>query len=95
MRASPPAVDYKWLVQDDLVHASLYDNRARLHTRVKLLQTGHRYSQEPPSPMRRLVGNVEVTRSGDGELVAESNCILAELSVQAGHALHWCLPDLT
>jgi benzoate/toluate 1,2-dioxygenase beta subunit len=28
----------------------IYDNRARLDTRVKLLQTGHRYSQEPPSP---------------------------------------------
>jgi benzoate/toluate 1,2-dioxygenase beta subunit len=39
--------------------------------------------------MRRLVGNVEVTRSGDGELVAESNFILAGLSVQAGHAMHW------
>ena len=25
----------------------IYDNRARLDTRIKLLQTGHRYSQEP------------------------------------------------
>ena len=32
----------------------IYDNRARLDTRVKLLQTGHRYSQEPASLMRRL-----------------------------------------
>ncbi len=67
----------------------IYDNRARIDTRVKLLQTGHRYSQEPPSRMRRLLSNVEVTRSDDGELVAESNFILAELSVQAGHEMHW------
>ena len=67
----------------------IYDNRARLDTRVKLLQTGLRYSQEPPSLMRRLVGNVEVMRGDDGELVAGSNFILAELSVQAGHEMHW------
>jgi benzoate/toluate 1,2-dioxygenase beta subunit len=67
----------------------IYDNRARLETRVKLLQTGHRYSQEPPSRMRRLLSNVEVRREEDGELLAESNFILAELSVQAGHEMHW------
>jgi len=66
----------------------IYDNRARLDTRVNLLQSGHRYSQEPASLMRRLVSNVEVAREG-GELVAESNFILAELAVQAGHEMHW------
>jgi benzoate/toluate 1,2-dioxygenase beta subunit len=67
----------------------IYDNRARIDTRVKLLQTGHRYRQEPPSSMRRLVSNIEVARAEDGELVAESSFILAELSVQAGHEMHW------
>ena len=62
----------------------IYDNRARIATRVKLLQTGHRLSQEPASLMRRLVSNVEVERDGE-ELVAGSNFILAELSVQAKH----------
>jgi len=66
----------------------IYDNRARLDTRVNLLRSGHRYSQEPASLMRRLVSNVEVASEG-GELVAESNFILAELSVQAGHEMHW------
>lgn len=66
----------------------VYDNRARLDTRITLLQTGHRYSQEPASLMRRLVSNVEVTAEG-GELVAESNFILAELSIQAKHEMHW------
>jgi 3-phenylpropionate/cinnamic acid dioxygenase small subunit len=67
----------------------VYDNRARIDTRVKLLQTGHRYIQEPRSLMRRLISNIEVRRDTNGELVAESNFILAELSVQARHQMHW------
>jgi len=43
----------------------IYDNRARLDTRIKLLQTGHRYSQEPPSLMRRLISNIEIERADD------------------------------
>lgn len=66
----------------------IYDNRDRIATRVKLLQTGYRFSQEPASRMRRLVGNVEVTRTEEGELVAESNFVLAELSIQAKHETH-------
>jgi benzoate/toluate 1,2-dioxygenase beta subunit len=69
-------------------HISHVYNRARLDTRIKLLQTGTRYSQEPASLMRRLVSNVEVAAAG-GELVVESNFILAELSVQAKHEMHW------
>jgi len=67
----------------------IYDNRTRLETRVKLLQTGHRYSQEPPSLMRRLISNIEVAKGEDGELVAGSNFLLAELSIQATHETHW------
>ena len=73
----------------------IYDNRARLDTRVKLLQTGHRYSQDPASPMRRLISNIEVARSEDGELVVESNFILAELSIQARHEMHWWVGHTT
>jgi len=67
----------------------VYDNRARVETRVKLLQTGVRYSQEPASRMRRLVSNIEVEPADGGELVAGSNFLLAELAVQAGRELHW------
>jgi 3-phenylpropionate/cinnamic acid dioxygenase small subunit len=67
----------------------IYDNRARLDTRVKLLQTGHRYSQEPASLMRRLISNIEVQAAGDDELVAGSNFVLAELAIQAKHEMHW------
>ena len=67
----------------------IYDNRARLDTRVKLLQTGHRYSQEPASLMRRLISNIEMQAAGDDELVAGSNFVLAELAIQAKHEMHW------
>jgi benzoate/toluate 1,2-dioxygenase beta subunit len=67
----------------------IYDNRGRLETRIKLLQTGHRYSREPASPMRRLVSNIEVAPAENGELVAESNFALAELAIQARREMHW------
>ena len=67
----------------------IYDNRGRIETRVKLLQTGHRYSQEPASRMRRLVSNIETAPAEDGELVVESNFVLAELALQAKREVHW------
>jgi 3-phenylpropionate/cinnamic acid dioxygenase small subunit len=67
----------------------IYDHRGRLETRVKLLQTGHRYSQEPASRMRRLVSNIEAAPADNGELHVESNFALAELAVQAKRELHW------
>jgi benzoate/toluate 1,2-dioxygenase subunit beta len=67
----------------------IYDNRGRIETRVKLLQTGYRHSQEPASHMRRLVSNIETAEADNGELVAESNFVLAELAIQAKRELHW------
>ena len=67
----------------------IYDNRTRLETRIKLLQTGHRYSQEPASLMRRLISNIEAREVEGGELVAESNFLIAELAIQAKHEVHW------
>src|SRR2546426_1623018 len=65
----------------------IYDNRGRIETRIKLLQTGHRYSQEPASLMRRLISNIEVAAAHDGALVAEANFALAELAIQAKPAM--------
>jgi 3-phenylpropionate/cinnamic acid dioxygenase small subunit len=39
--------------------------------------------------MRRLISNIEIVRAEDGDLVAESNFVLAELSIQAKHETHW------
>jgi 3-phenylpropionate/cinnamic acid dioxygenase small subunit len=67
----------------------IYDSRGRLETRIKLLQTGYRSSQEPASLMRRLVSNIEASPADNGELVAESNFALAELAIQARREMHW------
>src|SRR3989442_11968559 len=60
----------------------IYDNRGRIETRIKMLQTGYRYSQEPASLMRRLISNIEVAAADDGELVAQSNFPPARLAAQ-------------
>src|SRR5437016_14662288 len=44
----------------------IYDNRGRLETRVKMLQSGYRYSQEPASLMRRLISNIEIETAPGG-----------------------------
>jgi benzoate/toluate 1,2-dioxygenase subunit beta len=46
-------------------------------------------SQEPASHMRRLVSHIETAEADNGELVAESNVVLAELAIQAKRELHW------
>ena len=71
----------------------IYDNRGRLETRVKMLQSGFRYSQ-PASPMRRLISNIEIAKVGD-EYVAESTFLLGELAVQAKHEMHWWIGRTT
>jgi benzoate/toluate 1,2-dioxygenase subunit beta len=38
----------------------LFDNRARIATRIKQLHTGKRHAAAPPSRLRRIVSNVEL-----------------------------------
>ncbi|GAB4356458.1 MAG: aromatic-ring-hydroxylating dioxygenase subunit beta [Immundisolibacter sp.] len=72
---------------DPSTHVShIYDNRTRIATRVRQLATGYRFSQEPASPMRRLLSNVEVSRLDDGYQVG-SNFMLMETAVQSTHEL--------
>jgi 3-phenylpropionate/cinnamic acid dioxygenase small subunit len=72
---------------DPARHVShIYDNRTRIATRVRQLGTGYRYSQEPASPMRRLLSNVEITRTDDGYEVG-SNFVLTEIVAQSTHEL--------
>ncbi len=64
------------------------DNRSRLETRVRQLLTGVRYAQTPPSPMRRVISNLEIDSTGtDGTITAGSNFVLYELSAQATNEL--------
>ena len=38
----------------------LYDNRSRIALRIRQYHTGKRFSQSPPSRLRRVIANVEV-----------------------------------
>lgn len=63
------------------------DNRNRLRTRVRQLGTGVRYAQSPPSPMRRVISNIEFLAADDDLVVVASNFVLYELSAQATNDL--------
>ena len=79
----------------------LNDNRARVATRIKQLQTGKRLAQLPVSRMRRVVSNIEIighdtdaAASGGSTEDAESaalevgaNFVLYELAVQSSGEL--------
>jgi benzoate/toluate 1,2-dioxygenase beta subunit len=66
------------------------DNRSRLANRIKQLNTGTRHAQVPPSPMRRLVSNIEAGRRGPGEYNVWCNFVLHEMRIQStGHMQIW------
>lgn len=59
----------------------VFDNRARIATRIKQLNTGKRHSQTPPSRMRRLVSNVELIEpetGSDADVGVGANFLLYE-----------------
>lgn len=66
----------------------IYDNRARIATRIRLLKSGYRYSQTPASSLRRLISNIEIEKTDQGEFVVGANFLLLELSIQAKHETH-------
>lgn len=59
------------------------DNRARLHSRIAQLCTGHRYSQVPQSRMRRMLSNFEVTAAQDDTVKVACNFVLHEYRLGA------------
>jgi 3-phenylpropionate/cinnamic acid dioxygenase small subunit len=56
----------------------IYDNRARIGTRIKQLQTGKRHSQNPPSRLRRLISNVELLDPDQDDVMAGANFLVYE-----------------
>ncbi len=58
----------------------VFDNRSRISTRIKQLQTGKRHSQNPPSRLRRLVSNVELLERSESseEIRVGANFIVYE-----------------
>jgi len=57
----------------------IYDDRVRLETRIARLRMGKPAPQAPRSRMRRVVSNIVIEEVENGEIVAQSNFMLAEL----------------
>jgi 3-phenylpropionate/cinnamic acid dioxygenase small subunit len=70
----------------------IYDNRRRLASRIKQLQTGARHAQTPPSRMRRIIGNLELVAADDETVTVASNFVLYEyrysMTTWAGRTVH-------
>lgn len=57
----------------------IHDNRNRIATRIKQLNTGRRHSQVPRSRLRRVVSNVEILGTEpNGDTTVEANFVLVE-----------------
>jgi biphenyl 2,3-dioxygenase beta subunit len=52
------------------------DNKAMLETRVRKLETGYSWSEDPPSRTRHNILNVRVIKNAGVELTVESNFLL-------------------
>jgi 3-phenylpropionate/cinnamic acid dioxygenase small subunit len=75
----------------------IYDDSVRLQLRVARLKSGFALAQEPKSRMRRLVSNIVIEETANGELETASNFLLAELrrgkqDIFAGRTLHRLRP---
>jgi 3-phenylpropionate/cinnamic acid dioxygenase small subunit len=60
------------------VMSVIFDNRARISTRVKQYHTGKRHSQTPKSSLRRLITNIEELGEQDGDVLVGANFMVVE-----------------
>jgi 3-phenylpropionate/cinnamic acid dioxygenase small subunit len=66
----------------------LYDNRARVATRIRQLKSGVRHAQDPASPMARVLSNIEAEADGPDAYRVHANFMLGELQVQSTQDMH-------
>lgn len=81
--------------RSDPVHrvSLLHEDRRRLGERIKRLESGFAYAQEPASRTVHLVGNVRVADRSEGLLAVSSNLVVTEArrgrqNVYAGEVDH-------
>jgi 3-phenylpropionate/cinnamic acid dioxygenase small subunit len=56
----------------------IFDNRSRIGTRIKQLQTGKRHAQTPPSRTAHMISNVELLASDDDDVQVGANFLVYE-----------------
>lgn len=74
----------------------IYDNRARIASRIRQLKTGLRHAQAPQSKLRRTISNIEIAPAGEA-ISVEANFILVEsrrpaLTVWGGRTTYLLVP---
>lgn len=74
----------------------IYDNRQRIASRIRQLNTGLRHAQAPQSRLRRTISNIEIAPAGD-DIAVEANFILIEsrrptLTVWGGRTSYVLIP---
>ena len=84
---------------DPLTEVSyIYDNRARIASRIRQLNTGLRHAQTPQSGLRRIISNIEIEPGDGGGVVVYSNFMLMESRrgeqyFWAGRTTHVLVPE--
>lgn len=74
----------------------IFDNRARIATRVRQFHTGKRHAQSPPSRLRRMITNIELLAPDENtpeDVMVGSNFLIVEsrergTQLWAGRAEH-------
>lgn len=61
----------------------IYDNRARIATRIRQLNTGKRHAQTPVSPMVRTISGIEIKRAGEDLYEVRCNQVVHEHRIQS------------
>lgn len=62
------------------------DNRHRIATRIKQLQSGRRHAQNPPSRLCRVVSNIKILGNTEfGDVRAQANFVLVEARERGSH----------
>jgi benzoate/toluate 1,2-dioxygenase subunit beta len=70
---------------DPTRHVSIvFDNRSRIATRIRQLESGKRHAQSPPSRLARHIGNVEMLADDGAELTVASVFTVHESRLQRG-----------
>jgi 3-phenylpropionate/cinnamic acid dioxygenase small subunit len=62
----------------------VFDNRARIATRIRQLESGKRHAQSPPSRLARLVTNIELFNDDGDEITVSSVFTIHESRLHRG-----------
>ena len=67
----------------------IYDNMGRLNLRLKRVQSGMAWTQEPKSRVRRILGNIEISETSDGLIEVGANFQATEVRVNVNTPFFW------